>query len=53
VREFRIALDMVADGRVQADALISHRYPLVDIADAFRAADDKRGSGAVKVLVQP
>lgn len=53
VREFQIALDMVAEGRVLAEALISHRYPLADIAEAFRAADDKSASGAVKVLVNP
>jgi threonine dehydrogenase-like Zn-dependent dehydrogenase len=53
VREFQIALDMVASGRVQAEPLITHRYPLAEIADAFEAADDKRASGAVKVLVQP
>jgi threonine dehydrogenase-like Zn-dependent dehydrogenase len=44
---------MVASGRVQAEALISHRFPLSDIAGAFAAADDKRTSGAVKVIVQP
>ena len=52
-REFQIALDMVAAGRVQADALVSHRFPLTEIASAFEAADDKRASGAVKVIVQP
>lgn len=52
-REFQIALDMLASGRVQAEPLISHRYPLTEIAEAFRAADDKRASGAVKVIVQP
>ena len=53
IREFQIALDMVASGRVEAEALISHRFPLADIASAFEAADDKRASGAVKVIVQP
>jgi threonine dehydrogenase-like Zn-dependent dehydrogenase len=53
VREFQIALDMVAAGRVQAEALISHRFALVEISSAFEAADDKRASGAVKVIVQP
>jgi threonine dehydrogenase-like Zn-dependent dehydrogenase len=52
-REFQIALDLVAEGRVQAEPLISHRFPLREIARAFEAADDKRSSGAVKVIVQP
>ncbi|MCC7366997.1 MAG: alcohol dehydrogenase catalytic domain-containing protein [Chloroflexi bacterium] len=52
-REFQIALHMVADGRVQAEPLVTHRFPLVEIGAAFAAADDKRGSGSVKVVVQP
>lgn len=52
-REFQIALDMVAAGRVQAVPLITHRYPLTEISAAFAAADDKRASGSVKVIVQP
>jgi threonine dehydrogenase-like Zn-dependent dehydrogenase len=53
VREFQIALDMLAEGRVQAEPLITHRFPLTEIGAAFVAADDKRASGAVKVVVQP
>jgi threonine dehydrogenase-like Zn-dependent dehydrogenase len=52
-REFQIALDMVMSGRVQAEPVISHRFPLTEIARAFEAADDKRASGAIKVIVQP
>ena len=51
--EFGIALDMLADGRIEAAPLITHRFPLDRIGEAFAAADDKRGSGAVKVLVLP
>jgi threonine dehydrogenase-like Zn-dependent dehydrogenase len=53
VPEFQIALDMMADGRIQAAPLITHRFPLARIGEAFAAADDKRSSGAVKVLVLP
>lgn len=53
VREFRIALDMIAEGRVQAAPLITHRYPLGRIAEAFGAAADRAASGAVKVIVEP
>jgi threonine dehydrogenase-like Zn-dependent dehydrogenase len=44
---------MLAEGRVQAEPLITHRFPLTEIGAAFVAADDKRASGAVKVVVQP
>ena len=52
-REFQIALDLLAAGRVDAEPLITHRYPLSAIDEAFVAADRKRESGAVKVVVQP
>lgn len=51
--EFQLALDLLAAGRVDAEPLITHRLPLTRIADAFQAAADKKGSGAVKVLVRP
>ncbi len=53
VREYQIALDLVAEGRVQVEPLITHRYPLTAIGEGFRAADDKKGSGAIKVVIQP
>jgi threonine dehydrogenase-like Zn-dependent dehydrogenase len=53
VPEFQIALEMMADGRVDPASLITHRYPLGQIGAAFAAADDKRASGAIKVLVIP
>jgi threonine dehydrogenase-like Zn-dependent dehydrogenase len=51
--EYDIALRMLAQGRVDAGPLITHHYPLAEIATAFAAADDKRSSGAIKVLVHP
>lgn len=53
VREFQIALDLLAERRVQAEPLITHRFALDQIAQAFAAADDKRASNAVKVVVKP
>jgi 2-desacetyl-2-hydroxyethyl bacteriochlorophyllide A dehydrogenase len=53
VCELQIALDLLASGRVRAAPLITHRVPLDRIAEGFAWADDKRRSGAVKVLVNP
>jgi threonine dehydrogenase-like Zn-dependent dehydrogenase len=51
VSEYRTALDLLADGRVKPGPIITHRFPLSRIAEAFAAADDKRGSGAIRVVV--
>jgi threonine dehydrogenase-like Zn-dependent dehydrogenase len=53
VREFQIALDLLAGGRLAAAPLLTHRFPLAAIGDAFRTAADRASSGAVKVLVEP
>ncbi|MET0133565.1 MAG: alcohol dehydrogenase catalytic domain-containing protein [Kibdelosporangium sp.] len=51
--EFAIALELLAQGRVDAAALVTHRFPLAEIGAAFRAMVDKAATRAVKVLVQP
>jgi 2-desacetyl-2-hydroxyethyl bacteriochlorophyllide A dehydrogenase len=53
ISEYEIALDLLASGRVRAEPLITHHYPLDRIGEAFAAAADKRTSGAIKVLVHP
>lgn len=53
VPEFEIAMDMVTSGAFHPLQLITHRFPLDDIADGFAAAADKAESGAVKVIVIP
>lgn len=51
--EFGIALDLISSGKIDAKALITHRFPLEKISEAFEVAMDKQGSGAVKVLLIP
>jgi len=50
-REFQLALDLIACGSVDARGLVTHRFPLADVAEAFRAAADKARSGAIKVML--
>ncbi|MBV9172371.1 MAG: alcohol dehydrogenase catalytic domain-containing protein [Chloroflexi bacterium] len=52
-REYAMALDLLAAGRVQAGSLVTHRVSLDGIADGFSSADAKARSGALKVMVRP
>jgi len=51
VPEFVIAMDSLARGELDAKSLITHRFPLEKINEAFHAALNKGESGAVKVLI--
>jgi threonine dehydrogenase-like Zn-dependent dehydrogenase len=53
VSEYRMALSLMAVGRLNAAPLITTHFPLGDIGAAFAAANDKRTSGAIKVMVHP
>lgn len=48
-RDFRTALAMVAAGRVPIDRVVSHRFPMSDLAAAYEAA---MGADAMKVVVE-
>ncbi|HUK90316.1 MAG TPA: alcohol dehydrogenase catalytic domain-containing protein [Blastocatellia bacterium] len=52
-REYLTALDLLSDGKVSAERLISHRFPLGDLPEAFATAADKVSSRAIKVVVEP
>ncbi|MBJ7455569.1 MAG: alcohol dehydrogenase catalytic domain-containing protein [Thermoleophilia bacterium] len=46
----RDALALIAAGAIDAEAIVSHRLPLAEVAEAFRLA---RSGEAVKVVVEP
>jgi L-iditol 2-dehydrogenase len=49
---FPAALALLASGRVNGRAMITHRFPLTAMRDAMETAVHKRGD-AIKVIVQP
>jgi len=51
--EFSTALDLLESGRVIAESIVTHNFGLDEISEAFAVADDKRTSGAIRVMVRP
>jgi len=51
-RDFEDAAALLASVPDLVDALVTHRFPLEDAAEAFRVAADK-SSGALRVVVEP
>lgn len=49
-KDFDAAIELIASGRVDPTKIVTHRYGLGEIVEAFRVAADKR-SGSVKVHV--
>jgi len=50
-RDFEIAIEMLAADPARFEALVTHRFGLCDIQQAFETALDKKASGALKVMV--
>jgi threonine dehydrogenase-like Zn-dependent dehydrogenase len=51
-REYEDSIALLARHPEIADAVITHRFPLDDAAEAFRTAADRK-AGAIKVVLQP
>ncbi len=52
-REFSAALGLLKAGRLNPDPIVTHHFSLENIDRAFAVADDKRASGAIRVMVTP
>ena len=52
-REFQVAIDLLADGKVDPTPLITHTFPLAEIGTAFQTAAGRDRFGSVKVMVHP
>ena len=48
--EMQATLDFIADGRIRAGEIITHRYPLDEFGKALEVTD-RRIDGAMKVLI--
>lgn len=51
--EFQVAIDLLAAGKLDPRPLVTHRFLLNDISDAFAVAAGRDEHGSVKVLVLP
>jgi 2-desacetyl-2-hydroxyethyl bacteriochlorophyllide A dehydrogenase len=50
--QYERSLELVRSGRIDLEPMVTHRYPLDDVAEAFETATSKAG-GAIKVVVNP
>lgn len=48
---FPLAIELMGSGKVKADPIVTHQYPLVDAPEAFRVAEDKEKNDALKVVL--
>lgn len=49
---FPLAIELMASGKVKADPIVTHQFPLMEAAEAFRVAEAKEGNEAIKVICQ-
>lgn len=51
--EYEIALDLMTQGKIKPERLITHHFPLVQIGEAFSVADNHAATGSIKVIINP
>jgi len=51
VKEFATSLELLAKGKVSAKPLITHRYPLERVSEAYDVAMDKERTKSIKVQI--
>ena len=50
--EFQVVSDLLADGKLHATEMITHRFPLEKINEAFETAANKKKTKAIKVVLE-
>jgi 2-desacetyl-2-hydroxyethyl bacteriochlorophyllide A dehydrogenase len=50
--QYERSLELVRSGRIDLDPMVTHRFSLDDVAEAFEVASSKSG-GAIKVILTP
>ena len=50
---FPLAIELMKSGKVKADPIITHHYPISDAAKAFQVAEAKVENEAIKVVIEP
>jgi len=51
-RDMREALDLIATGRVKVSDLVTHRFPLNQMSEAFDLFDNPRDT-SLKIIIEP
>ncbi len=50
--EFQIVSDLLADGKLHATEMVTHRFPLEKINEAFETAANKEKTKSIKVVIE-
>jgi len=50
--EFKIVTDLLSDGKLKATQMITHRFPLEKINEAFETAANKEKTKSIKVVIE-